>query len=90
MQLVHTRFALRSIYEQRFVCDCLVHAAPSPVFSLHYIVCIELVKMAILISVRYRSCAYTVNQTVQRHGVYSAAYGAVDYKEPLKSFKIRL
>ena len=29
--------------------------------------------------------------TVQRHGVYSAAYGtAVYYKEPLKSFKIRV
>ena len=30
MWLVHTTFALRSIYEQRFVCDCLVHAAPGP------------------------------------------------------------
>ena len=29
-------------------------------------------------------------QTVQRHGVYSAAYGTVHYKEPLKSFKIRV
>ena len=27
-------------------------------------------------------------QTVQRHGVYSAAYGTVHYKEPLKSFEI--
>ena len=33
-------------------------------------------------------CAYTVLQTVQRHGVYSADYGTVHYKEPLKSFKI--
>ena len=33
-------------------------------------------------------CAYTVLQTVQRHGVYSAAYGTVHYKEPLKSFEI--
>ena len=30
--------------------------------------------------------AYTVLQTVQRPGVYSAAYGTVDYIEPLKSF----
>ena len=27
MELMHTTFALRSISEQRFVCDCLVHAA---------------------------------------------------------------
>ena len=33
---------------------------------------------------------YTVLQTVQRHGVYSAAYGTVHYKEPLKSFEIRV
>ena len=38
----------------------------------------------------HRGCAYTVFQTVQRHGVYSAAYGTVPYKEPLKSFEIRL
>ena len=31
-------------------------------------------------------CAYTVLQTVQKPGVYSAAYGTVHYKEPLKSF----
>ena len=29
-------------------------------------------------------CIYML-QTVQRHGMYSAAYGAVHYKEPLKS-----
>ena len=31
-------------------------------------------------------CAYTVLQTVQRHGVYSDAYGTLHYKEPLKWF----
>ena len=31
-----------------------------------------------------------VLQTVQRHGVYSAAYGTVHYKEPLKSFERRV
>ena len=36
-----------------------------------------------------RVSAYTVLQTVQRHGVDSAAYGTVHYKEPLKSFEIR-
>ena len=38
----------------------------------------------------HRSCAYTVLQTVQRHGVYSAASGIVHYKEPLKSFEMRV
>ena len=33
----------------------------------------------------HRGCAYTVLQTVQR-----AARGTVYYKEPLKSFKIRV
>ena len=34
-----------------------------------------------------RACACTVHvQAVQIHGVYSAAYGSVHYKEPLKSF----
>ena len=37
----------------------------------------------------HRGCAYTVLQTVQRHGVYSAAYGTVHYIELLKSFEIR-
>ena len=38
----------------------------------------------------HRGCAYTVLQTVQRHEVYSAAYGTVHYKEPLKSFEKRV
>ena len=40
-----------------------------------------------------RGCGYTVLQTVQRHEVYSAAYGTVHYIcyiEPLKSFEIRV
>ena len=35
----------------------------------------------------HRGCAYTVLQTVQRHGVYSAVYGTAHYKEPFKSSK---
>ena len=35
-------------------------------------------------------CAYTVLQTVQMPGVYSATYGTVQYKELLKSFDIRV
>ena len=38
----------------------------------------------------HRGCACTVLQTVQRPGVYSAAYGSVHYKEPLKLFEIRV
>ena len=38
----------------------------------------------------HRGCVYTVLQTGQRHGVYSAACGTVHYKEPLKSFEIRV
>ena len=38
----------------------------------------------------HRGCAYTVLQTVQRHGVYSAAYGTVQFKELLKSLEIRV
>ena len=38
----------------------------------------------------HRGCAYAVLKTVRRPGVYSAAYGTVHYKEPLKSFKIRV
>ena len=38
----------------------------------------------------HRGCAYTALQIVQRHGVYSSAYGNVHYREPLKSFKIRV
>ena len=34
--------------------------------------------------------AYTVLKTVQRYGVYSAAYGTVQHEEPLKAFEIRV
>ena len=38
----------------------------------------------------HRSCTYKVLKTVQRPGMYSAGYGTVHYKEPLKSFQIRV
>ena len=38
----------------------------------------------------HRGYAYTVLRTVQMHGVYSATYGTVHCKEPLKSFEIRV
>ena len=37
-------------------------------------------------NVCHRGCAYTVLQTVQRHGVRSDVYDTVHYKEPLKLF----
>ena len=48
------------------------------------------VRIPIGTDICHRGCAYIVLQTVQMHGVYSAAYGTVHYKEPLKSFKIRV
>ena len=36
----------------------------------------------------HHGCAYTVLQTVQRHGVYSGAYSTVHFKELLKSFRV--
>ena len=38
----------------------------------------------------HRSCENIVFQTLQRYALYSAVYGAVHYKEPLKSFEIRV
>ena len=48
------------------------------------------VRIQIAPDIFHRGCAYTVLQTVQRPGVYSAAYGTVHYKEPSKSFEIRV
>ena len=48
------------------------------------------VRITVGADICHRGCAYTVLQTVQRNGVYSAAYGTVNYKKPLKSFEIRV
>ena len=48
------------------------------------------VRISVGTDICHRGCAYTVLQTVQRHGVYGTAYGTVHYKEPLKSFEIRV
>ena len=50
----------------------------------------RLVRISVGTDICHRGCAYTVLQTVQRHGVYNAAYGNVHYKEPLKSFEKRV
>ena len=52
-----------------------------------------IIALAIILNLnisRECSCAYTVLQTVQRPGVYSALYDTVHYKEPSKLFKIRV
>ena len=36
----------------------------------------------------HRGCAYTVLQTVQKHGVHSAVYGAVHYKDDKKTLEV--
>ena len=46
----------------------------------------QLVQIPVGPDICHRGCAYTVLQTVEMHGVYSAAYGTVHHKEPLKSF----
>ena len=48
------------------------------------------VRISVGPDISHRGCAYTVLQAVQKPGVYSAAYGTVHYKEPLKTFKIRV
>ena len=48
------------------------------------------VRIPVVPDICHRGCAYTVLQTVQRYGVYSAAYGTVDYKKTLKSFEARV
>ena len=50
----------------------------------------EQVRIPVGPDVRHRACAYTVLQTVQMSGVYSAAYGTVHCREPLMSFEIRV
>ena len=42
------------------------------------------VRIPVRMDICHRGCAYTLLQTVQRHGVYSTVYGTVHYKEPLK------
>ena len=48
------------------------------------------VRIPVRTDICQRGCTYRVLQTVQRHGVYSAAYDTVHYKEPLKPFEIRV
>ena len=48
------------------------------------------VRIPVEAGVCHRGCACIVLQTVQTHGVYSAAYGTVHYEEPLKSFEIKV
>ena len=48
------------------------------------------VRIPVRTDICHLGCAYAVFITVPSHGVYSAAYGTVHCKEPLKSFEIRV
>ena len=66
---------------------------PTPMahsYRLGLVTCVYQVWIPVGTDICHRGCAYTVLQTVQRNGVYSAAYGTVHYKEPLKSCEIRV
>ena len=43
-----------------------------------------------VLQIDIRGCVYAVLQTIRMNVVYSVAYGIVHYKEPLKSFEIRV
>ena len=47
-------------------------------------------RIPVSLDIWHRGCTFTVLQTVQKPGVYIAAYATVHYKEPLKSFEIRV
>ena len=57
---------------------------------LGLVTCGYQVRIPVGADICHRGCAYTVLQTVQRDRVYSAAYDTVHYKEPWKSFEIRV
>ena len=66
---------------------------PAPMahrYRLGLVTCRYQVRIPVGTDICHRCCAYTMLQTVQRPGVYSAAYGTVHYREPAKSFKIRV
>ena len=47
-------------------------------------------RIAVGSDVCHRGCVYAVLDTVQKPGVCSVVHGSVDYKEPLKSFDLRV
>ena len=71
----------------------VVGRAPAPMahsYRLGFVIWRYQVRIPVGPDIFHRGCAYTVLQTVQRPGVYSGVYGTVHYKEPLKSFEIRV
>ena len=46
-------------------------------YRLGIVTCRYQVRILVGPDIYHRGCAYTVLQTVQRHGVYSAVYGTV-------------
>ena len=80
---------------RKCICELCVNfaARPAPIahsYRLGLVTWGYQVRIPVGTDICHRGCAYTVLQNVQRHGVYSAAYGTMHYKEPLKSFKIRV
>ena len=52
-------------------------------YRLGLVTCRYQARITVELDICHRGCAYTVLQTVQRRGVYSAAYWTVHYKETL-------
>ena len=70
-----------------------MHTWPAPMAHLYRLGLVTWgyhVRIPVGTDICHHGCAYTVLQTVQRHGVYGAAYGTVQYKGPLDSFEIRV
>ena len=73
--------------------DSNIGAWPAPMahsYRLGLVIWVYQVRIPVGPDICHRGCAYTVLQTVQRPGVYSAAYGCVHYKQPLKAFELRV
>ena len=51
---------------------------------------VSLVRIPVGPEICDRGFVYTVLKTVQTHGVHSAVLGTLHYKEPLKSFEIKV
>ena len=76
-----------------FIVENLTDSAPPPLVHSYRLGLVSWrcqVRIPVRPDICHRGCAYSVLQTVQRSGVYGAAYGTVHYEEPLKLFEIRV
>ena len=86
---------LDEIHQMEQFMPALLHSLPAPMahsYRLGLVTWSYQVRIPVGSDICHRGCVYmyTVLQTVQRYGVHSAAYDTVHYKEPLKSFEIRV